>query len=219
MKDLVIFGASAFAEMAHYYFSRDSEYRVAGFTVDNSFLKEGQFKGLPVVAFESLTDSFPPSDYDLFVAMGMQKQNTQRAEKTLQGTQRGYRLASFLSSKARVAPDIRIEPNTMIMEYAFIQPFVTIGRNTVIWSSTTVGFNSVIGNHCWIVCATMGESVTIGDNSFIGLNATIAPFVNVAPRNIIGAGAVILRDTEADQIYRGIASQSARASSDRLSKL
>ena len=38
MKDLIIFGAGPFAELAHYYFERDSGYKVAAFTLDSAFL-------------------------------------------------------------------------------------------------------------------------------------------------------------------------------------
>jgi len=219
VKDIVIFGASAFAEIAHYYFERDSEHRVAAFTVDGSHLKEPTYKGLPVVPFEEIETDFPPDRFGIFVAMGMQEVNGQRAAKTAEAEARGYTLVSFLSSKARVASDLVVMPNTMIMEYAFIQPFVTVGRDTIIWSSSTVGFHSRIGDHCWIVCSLLGESVTVDDRSFLGLNATIAPFVNVGKRNIIGAGALILKDTNDDQIYRGNASESARASSHRMRNL
>ena len=126
---------------------------------------------------------------------------------------------SFLSSKANVAPDLEIKPNTIIMERATIQPFVTVGRDTVIWSTSRIGFHARIGNHCWIVCALFGESVTVGDYSFVGLNATVAPFLTVGQRNVIGTGALILKDTDDDQVYRGTASKPARIPSHRLRRL
>ena len=39
-KKLVIFGIANFAEIAHYYFSNDSEYEVVAFTVDTAYVKE-----------------------------------------------------------------------------------------------------------------------------------------------------------------------------------
>ena len=102
----------------------------------------------------------------------------------------GYRLASFLSSRADVAADLQLLPNTMVMERAGIQPFVRIGKNSIIWSTTRIGFRTIIGDHCWLVSSLLGESVHVGDYSFVGLGATLAPNVRIGQANIIGAGAV-----------------------------
>lgn len=216
MKKLVIFGTANFAEIAHHYFTHDSGYSVAAFTVDARYLRESTFRGLPVVAFEEVEKSFRPGEHDMFVAIGLPRLNRGRAAKVVEAESKGYRLTSFLSSRASVAPDLQVEPNTMIMEYATIQPFVRIGRNTVIWSGTGIGFHTRIGDHCWIVAARFGESVTVGDYTFIGLNATIAPGLSIGESNVIGAGALILKSTKNGEVYRGQASTASRVPSHRL---
>jgi sugar O-acyltransferase (sialic acid O-acetyltransferase NeuD family) len=219
MKQLVIFGASGFAEMAHYYFTRDSRYHVAAFTVDGAYLKQTTFEGLPVIAFEELGAAFAPDRAALFVAMGMQKVNQQRAKKVAEAEARGYELASFLSSKAKVADDLALKPNSFVMEEVFLHPKVTVGRNTILWPKCVVGFRSRIGDHCWVVGAMLGESVTVGDYSFIGLNATITPFRTIGPSNIIGAGAVVLEDTPEFSIYKAAAATRSRVPSYRLRRI
>jgi sugar O-acyltransferase (sialic acid O-acetyltransferase NeuD family) len=216
MTKIIIFGAKAFAEIAHYFFTHDSTYAVAAFTVDAAYMREPTYKGLPVVAFEEVERHFPPEEYGMFVAVGIGKVNQQRAAKVTEAEAKGYRLASFLSSKAHVPPDLQVRPNTMIMEHTIIQPFVEIGRDTVIWSSTRIGFHTRIGDHCWLVCPIFGESVTVGDYTFIGLNATIAPFLSIGKSNIIGAGALILADTKDFAVYKGHASTPSRVPSTRL---
>jgi sugar O-acyltransferase (sialic acid O-acetyltransferase NeuD family) len=216
MQKIVIFGAKAFAEIAHYYFTHDSPLTVAAFTVDAAYVKESTYKGLPVVAFEEVERAFPPGEYGMFIAIGFNKVNRLRADKVAQADAKQYQLASFVSSKADVAPDLQLRPNTMIMERAGIQPFVQIGKNTVIWSTTRIGFHTRIGDHCWITCALFGESVRVGDYSFVGLNATIAPFVSIGQSNIIGSGALIARDTKDGEIYRARPSKASRVPSDRL---
>jgi len=216
MKKLVIFGARAFAEISHYYFSQDSEYQVVAFTVDGVYLRESSYRGLPVVPFEEIEQHFPPAEHDLFVAIGIGRVNRDRAAKVAQAEGKGYRLASFLSSRADVADDLVLRPNTMIMERAGIQPLVQVGRDTVIWSATRIGFRGRIGDHCWIVCPILGEAVTVGDYSFLGINATIAPGLTIGRSNVIGTGALILKNTRDGEIYRGHASTPSRAPSSRL---
>jgi sugar O-acyltransferase (sialic acid O-acetyltransferase NeuD family) len=219
MRPLVIFGTGGFAEIAKYYFERDSTYSVVGFTVDATYVVEATFQGLPVVAFEELKASFPPDQAEMFVAMGIQKVNQIRAAKVAEAEARGYRLASYLSSRARVPDDLVLQSNTFIMEEVGLQANVTVGRNSVLWPRTGVGFRSRIGDHCWLVTATLGESVTVGDYSFIGLNATISSHVAIAPSNVIGAGALILEDTKESSVYKGHASERSRVPSRRLFRI
>lgn len=216
MSKIVIFGARAFAEIVHYYFTHDSQYSVTAFTVDAAYLKESAFKGLPVVAFEEVDKGFPPDEYRMFVAVGIHKVNQQRAAKVAEAEAKGYRLVSFVSSKADVSPDLEVRPNTMIMERATIQPFAEIGRDTVIWSASRIAFHARIGDHCWIVAPILGESVTVGDYTFIGLNATIAPSLTIGKSNVIGAGALILKNTKDFEVYRAHASTPSEAPSTRL---
>ena len=40
---LVIFGAGDIAELAYFYFGRDSEYEIVAFTVNSEYMKEATF--------------------------------------------------------------------------------------------------------------------------------------------------------------------------------
>lgn len=215
-KPIVIFGTKAFAEVAHYHFTYDNPNSVVAFTVDAAYLTEPTFKGLPVVPFEEVEKQFSPAEYGMFVAIGFHKLNRERAEKVAEAEAKGYQLESFVSSRANIAPDLQVGPNTMIMEHASIHPFVQIGRNTVIWSGTRIAFHTRIGDHCWIVSPIFGEAITVGDNAFIGLNATIGPGISIGKSNVIGAGALILKDTKDFEVYKGLASKPSRAPSYRL---
>lgn len=215
-KKLFIFGDGNFADMAHYLFSTDSAYEVAGFTVDAAYLKRDRFNGLPVIAYEALCRTADRSQVDVFVAIGVAGVNALRAAKVAQVEADGFRLASFVSSHARVPPGLVVHANTMIMDQVNIHPKVCIGADTVVWSNSRIALNAQIGNHVWITSAVIGDGAVIGDHSFIGLNATIAPFVTVGQRNLIGAAAVILQDTADHEIYRGPRSVASKVSTLRL---
>lgn len=218
MRKLVIFGLKNLAEIVHYYFTHDSDWTTVAFTVDAAYLRESTFQGLPVVPFEEVEQHYPPQEYSMFVAIGIGQLNTQRAAKVAQAQAKGYRLASFVSSRAICPPELHVGPNTMIMEKAHVMPFVTIGPDTVIWNGTILGFHSRIGAHCWLTAPILGETVTVGDYTFIGLNATVAPYVSVGKNNIIGAGALIMKDTKDDEVYAGHVSTPAKVLSHELWK-
>ena len=48
-KPLVLIGAGEFAQIAHEYFTHDSDYEVAAFSVEQSYLTQTHLAGLPVV--------------------------------------------------------------------------------------------------------------------------------------------------------------------------
>jgi sugar O-acyltransferase (sialic acid O-acetyltransferase NeuD family) len=218
-KKLFIFGAQNFAEMAHYLFTSDSDYDVAGFTVDGAYLRETTFCGLPVVPFEEIDRVMDKESDDLYCAVGVARINTLRARKVAELRDNGFHLASFVSSHARVPPGFVAGPNTMVMDQVNIHPNVRVGWDTVIWSNSRLALKVVVGDHAWITSAVIGDSSVIGDYSFIGINATIAPFVKVGSHNLIGAAAVILRDTKDYEVYRGPRSVAAKVSSDRIENI
>jgi UDP-3-O-[3-hydroxymyristoyl] glucosamine N-acyltransferase len=187
-----------------------------GFTVDAAYMNTQSFKGLPVVAYEELRSTADRAAVDVYVALGVAKINTLRALKTAQVEADGFTLASFVSSHARVPPDFVVLPNTMIMDQVNIHPQVQVGADTVIWSNTRIALKVRIGSHVWITSAVVGDSTTIGDYSFIGLNATIAPFVRVGSHNLIGAAAVILKNTKDFEVYKGPRSTASKVSSLRI---
>jgi acetyltransferase-like isoleucine patch superfamily enzyme len=219
MRKIIIFGMRNFAQVAHYYFTRDSDHVVAAFTVDGAYVREPTFLGLPVVAFEEVEQHFPPSEYGIFVAVGHQKVNTQRSAKLAEAEAKGYRPTRFVSSRADVPPDLVVGPNTMIMERSVIYPFVALGRDSIVWGPSLIGPFSKIGEHGWIVCPVIGESVTLGDHCFVGLGATITSFTTVGRSNVIGAGALILKDTQDFEVYKGNASAPSRVPSHRLRRV
>lgn len=215
-KRLYIFGTANFAEMAFYLFSTDSDYEIAGFTVDGAYLRETTFNGLPVIPFEELERTMDKASDEVFVAVGVGKINTLRARKVAELQALGIRLASFVSSHARVPPGFVARPNTMIMDQVNIHPLVHVGMNTIVWSNSRIALKVHIGDHVWITSALIGDSGRVGDYTFVGLNATIAPFVTVGSHNLVGAAAVILQDTQDYQVFRGPRSVASKVSSLRI---
>jgi sugar O-acyltransferase (sialic acid O-acetyltransferase NeuD family) len=218
IRRLVILGCGNFGQTAHYFFVHDSDYDVSAFAVDAEFLQADSFQGVPVVAFEEVQERFPPDDHDLFVAVGLRDVSRKRAAKGIEAESKGYRLASYVSSRAVVPADLRVLPNTWIMETAHVHPYVTLGRNTIIWGRSTIGLKSSIGDDCWISGGIVGESVVVGERTFIGLGATVASFLSIGKGNVIGAGALILKDTKDFEIYRGHASTPSRVPSTRFTR-
>lgn len=201
-RKLIIFGAKVLARLAHFYFTRASDYEVCAFTVDQNYLRVDSFCGLPVVAFEEVTGRFPPSAYSMFIAVGYAKMNKVREAKYHAAKELGYSLASFISPQCSFLSDLPIGDNCMIMEDSTIQPFVEIGNDVIICSGGHVAHDAVIGDHCFLASRVLVLGATsVGRNSFLGANATLGSAITIAPETLVGAGAVILKDTLEKRVY------------------
>ncbi len=205
------------AELAHFYFSRDSEYEIVAFTVDSEYIKENIFFGLPVIPFDQLQALFPPEKHSIYIALAYSKLNSIRKEKYLTAKNMGYTFASYVSPRATVLNEGRIGENCFIFEDNTIQPFVQIGNNVTLWSGNHIGHHSVIHDHTFIAShAVISGGVVIGEQCFIGVNATLRDHINVGDRCVIGAGALLLSDAEPEGVYGGTASVRSRVPSSRL---
>jgi sugar O-acyltransferase (sialic acid O-acetyltransferase NeuD family) len=220
MKKLVIFGAGDIAALAHYYFNHDSEYDVVAFSVDRPFVVADKFCGLPVVPFDELLIKFPSAEFELFVALSYSKLNSLRKEKYFAAKSQGYRIASYVSSRATVLNEGRIGENCFILEDNTIQPFVDIGHNVTLWSGNHVGHHSTIEDHCFIAShVVISGGVVVGEQSFIGVNATLRDHIKVGARCVIGAGVVLLDDAAPEGVYMASATERSRVPSSRLRRV
>ena len=217
---LVVFGSGDIAELAHFYFSTDSEYQVEAFTVDAEYLTTDSFCDLPVVPFEDVTRCYPPTDFDFFVALSYSKLNAVRKEKYLAAKALGYRLASYVSSHATVLNQGRIGDNCFIFEDNTVQPFVTIGCNVTLWSGNHIGHHSTIGDHSFVSShVVVSGGVTVGEQCFLGVNSTLRDHITVGDRCVVGAGVLLLKSAEADGLYIGTPTERAAIASSLLKKV
>ena len=132
----------------------------------------------------------------------------------------GYRLASYVSSRATVLNEGRIGDNCFIFEDNTIQPFVTIGDNVVLWSGNHIGHHSTIKDHCFIAShVVVSGGVEIDEQCFIGVNATLRDHIKIGARCVIGAGTLLLADAEPEGVYIGIATERANIQSTNLRKI
>lgn len=217
---LVIFGAGEFAEIACEYFAHDSPYEVVGFAVERPFLTRSDIDGHPVVAIEEVERCFPPADHSAFVAVTYTQLNRLRARLFCTAKEMGYAMASYVSSRAFIWRNVSIGENVFVFENNVLQHHVRIEDDVVLWSGNHVGHRSIVGAHCYISShVVISGYCSIGEYAFIGVNATIADNVKIGRDCLIGAGAVILKDTADDRVYRATATEPSSVSSMRFHKI
>lgn len=224
-KQAIIFGISGFSEVVDFYLTHDSEYEVVGFTASADTLSSDmKFRGKNICAFEELENIYNPADVELFIAVGYRKMNRIREDLMKQSKAKGYRLLTYVCSKASHLGNesdegCHVGENTFIFEDNTLQPFSSIGDGTILWSGNHIGHHSLIGNCCFISShVVVSGHCKIGDRCFIGVNSTIADSVSIGNDNLIGARCLIEKNTMAGEVYLDNRTSLFKRSSDKFFK-
>ena len=202
MSNVVIFGTGKYADEAFAYLTGDSPHEVVAFTVDRAHLTADTKLGLPVVPFEDVVRQYPPDRYRMFVAIGYQDLNRLRAQKYAEAKAKGYELVSYISSRASNIGNVEVGDNCLVLEFAVLQPFCTIGNDVFIWSGNLIGHHARVGDHCYVAGhVVVSGSTTIEPHCFIGVNATLGHEITIGRESLIGAGAVITKTLEPRSVH------------------
>lgn len=217
MKRALIFGTTDFAQVAYVYLRDDSDYEVAGFTVNERFIAEPRLLSMPVIPFETLPKTHPPDEFVIFLGIGFSKVNANRRAVHDMCKAAGYELPTYIHSSVHRWPETTIGEACFIFEENVLQPFVSIGNNCVLWSGNHIGHHSKIENNVFIAShVVVSGKCTIKNNCFVGVNATFRDGITVGEDCVIGAAAVLLRDTAPGSVYKTIATPPDQRQSNEL---
>lgn len=219
-KPIVIFGSGDMAELAHYYFSTDSDYTPVAFTLDKDYIQDTVCCGLPVVPFEDIDKFYPPEQFSLFIALSYSNLNLLRREKYEKAKKMAYKTPSYVSSRATMLNDGQVGDNCFILEDNTVQPFVKIGDNVTLWSGNHVGHHSVINDHSFLAShIVVSGGVTIGKQCFIGVNATLRDHIEIGDKCVIGAGVLLLKSAPSESLFIGSATPKSDRPTSSLKKI
>lgn len=203
-KKLIIFGDSAFAEIAYEYFTYDSDYEVVAFTVSKEFLSKETMFGLPIIAFEDIQIKFPSSEYEMHIAIVYNSLNRIRIKFYNEAKIKGYKLANYISSRSFIWRNVEFGDNIFLFEDNTIQPFVKIGANNVFWSGNHLGHHSVVGSHNFISShVVISGFCQIGNANFIGVNATFGNNLKIGNDCFIGSSVHVVKNITDGSFIRG----------------
>jgi sugar O-acyltransferase (sialic acid O-acetyltransferase NeuD family) len=219
-KQLVIIGAGETAMLAYEYFTHDSEHDVVAFAVNKEFIEEVTLYDLPITPLEDIQITYPTVDYEAFIAISSGKLNRVRTKFYTELKNKGYTLASYVSSKAFVWRNVEVGDNCFILEDNTLQPFVKIGSNVTLWSGNHIGHRTEIKDNCFISshCVISGFC-EIGESSFLGVNCTLEDNVKIEKDNFIGAGALIQKHTQEKDFFQAKKTELSKINTHRLFRI
>jgi len=206
MESLYIFGAGEFAQIACAYFMEEGKYDFKGFVVDdeNAETSQSSVMGFEVFGYSEFARSSMKVSSKLFVAISASQMNKSRAAVYFRLKSLGCTFASYVSPMAYVSKYSTIGENVFIFEENVIQNGVEIGNNTILWSGNHIGHQSKLGSHVFFSShVVVSGFCKIEDYCYFGVNSTLVDHVNIGRGTLVGAGTLILKDTEGDSVYVG----------------
>lgn len=219
MKKILLAGNAITAEILCAYLRWDSRYEVAGFTVDDDFAAQGGMGGYRTVGLSEAVSTFSPETHCVIMAMGYNDLN--RSRETMFGRLRamGYGVETYIHPDARVYSDQPVGEGSVVLPGAVIEPHARVGANTMVWSNVTLAHHSSVDDHCWVAAGTVvSGQARVLRNTFLGVNSTVVNAVTVGEFNVVGANALISRDTKPHSVHLARSAEPFRYSSEDYTK-
>ena len=167
--------------------------------IDDTTNAPTEFDGAKVIM------KIPPphdNDFEVIIAIGDCDTRLRIAERL---EREGYRFATIVHPSATVSQMAHIGHGVFIAAGAVIDPLVTIGNHSIINELTVVSHGTLIGCGCHLAPQSAVAGNCIVDNAvWLGLGAKVIEKRHIAPRTFIGAGSIILHDTNPNTLVYGI---------------
>ena len=206
--EIFIVGAGTYGE-AMYELAEILGYSVKAFYDEDDNKIDEIIMGSQVIGKYSDLDDSEIKNKNFIVAIG---NNSVRFKIMTQINEKGGTTPTLIHPDAIISPSATIGTGVYIQANSYIWTKVKINDFSIISPNVVIAHHSNIGKACLISTLTgVGASINIEDKVFIGMGATIVTGIHkVGENSIIGAGAVVLKDTDKNSVYAGIPAKRIR---------
>lgn len=202
MRDLLIYGSSSLARLAHYYATTEMGLNVLGFVVDGQYKASDSFLSLPVYEWLEV-EQFRHDKINMHVAIGYRSMRS-RSNAYAQAKRKGFELMNIVSPSSFVADDVVMGDNNFIMPGVVIEPGVKLGSNNVVWSNATICHDATIKDDNFMAAnVTIGGEASIGSKNFFGFSSVLLQQRAIGDEVLVGAASLMLDNGEDLTYYRG----------------
>lgn len=217
MSEIVVFGADAFAQSVFERILECGAHNVHAFTVDRSHLRQDIFLGLPGVPFDELPAKYPPSQFQMLVAIGYSGLNQVRSRRFQTCIDLGYELESFIDPSSTVSSSSTLGKNCIVLENNTVRPFAVLEDNVLVLRNNVIEEYAVVGSHTYVSArVTVGREARLGNHSFLGICSTVKAGSLVGERSVVAARSMVEGIVEPDSFVVGSRMSSMRRSAEGL---
>lgn len=196
---LVVYGCGRMAETYSSFLQQNFE--ICAYTVTQELCVNDKINNLPLVPFEEIEKKYPPSEYNMLIAVGYIEMNDVREKISQKVIDMGYSLVSYVSTDLMLHTNVSFGKNTVIFDKCSIHTNCEIGNNVFISSGVHIGHDCIIEDNVWINSGVViAGGVTIKQNCFLGINSSIAHDVILNNHVYVGANTLVTKSIDEYQV-------------------
>ncbi|MCP8617518.1 acetyltransferase [Salirhabdus salicampi] len=196
---LLIIGASGHGKVVADIALKMNKWKDIAFVDDDESIKSSM--GIDVIG--NSDDVFNHLDeYEIFVGIG-NNVTRQKVHEMLETV--GASIPVLIHPNAVVGEQVEIGFGTVVMAGVVINCCTSIGRGCIINTGSTVDHDNKIEDFVHISPGVhLAGTVNVGIGSWLGIGSVVSNNVTISNGCKIGAGAVVVRDTNESGIFVGI---------------
>lgn len=197
-KKVVVIGAGGHGkeviETCKEIYLNDRSIELLGFLDDNKELHGTTVYGTHVLGGFDWIDTQEDKDIYFVCSIG---DSLIRKKVVRRALAKKYKPITLIHPRAGIHNPKKIGNGTVIQSGSNIAPNVIIGDYCHINYSCSIGHDSILGNFTTLtpLCALSGFTKT-GECAYFGTGSIVLPGLTIGEYSIVGAGSVVLKDTE-----------------------
>lgn len=200
MKNIVIFGDTAFAEGLAKYIIFEGKHKLVAFTQDDGFCSKETVLDLPLIPLSKLKEK---TNVEILIAIGYSKMNNLRDNIYNLLKQEGFSICTWISSNAIVYSDT-IGEGTIILPNVMVGPDCRIGKCNIFESSVSLSHDNKIGDfNFFSTNCVLGGFAEVKNHCFLGLNSTVKSNIVLNDFTLLGSASNMLKDSIRSGVYIG----------------
>ncbi|MGZ3774651.1 MAG: NeuD/PglB/VioB family sugar acetyltransferase [Bdellovibrio sp.] len=188
MTDLFLIGAGGHCVSCLDVIKAEGKYRIQGI-FDLPEKVGTKVLDVPVIGEDSDIGKFIKDGNRFLITLGQIKSPQRRMALFKMLSDLGAEFATVISPRAYVSPYASIGKGTIVMHDALVNANAKVLENCIINTKALIEHDSEIGAHCHISTGTVvNGGCSVGEGSFIGSNAVLKEALNVPTLSVLAAG-------------------------------
>lgn len=208
MKRIVIVGTGGCAREVHQIIEdinqRTPSWAVAGFLDDNLAMQGAQVHGLPVLGGLACLADAALDDVAVVVGIG-NPAIRRRIVGRIVDLAGPRQFPVLVHPQAQVGNRVALGEGSVVWQAAVITTDVVLGRHVIINTCSTISHDADIGDYVTFApSVSVAGNVRLGEGTDLGIASCIIHGKTVAQWSIIGAGAVVINNIDANVTAVGV---------------
>ena len=168
MKEFIIIGNGSYARMMKRYIDLTDFGQAAAYAVEESFIRELEMDGLPVLPLEQLKETGSPETHSLIMGIGYTKMGNVREKIFRQCKALGFTFENYIHPTVIMEKNVTIGEGNNILEGVILEEGVVLGDANLLFGGSLIAHETTVGDYNTF---SVKAHVTIEDYVLLGASA------------------------------------------------